>query len=97
LRAWEPTLLELTEKSTLSFPLTLIDGTSIETVGEAANYFSSLSEEQRGQGHWTIAIRMLNHALKEPAYLKAATLSLQSALLLQGLSSDPQPLGPSSR
>jgi hypothetical protein len=93
LRAWEPTLLELTEKSTLSFPLTLIDGTSIETVGEAANYFSSLSEEQRGQGHWTIA----NHVLKEPAYLKAATLSLQSALLLQGLSSDPQPLGPSSR
>lgn len=85
------TLSDLNEKSALSFPLKLVDGTTIDTVGAAAGYLSALSEEQRGQGHWTIAIRMLNHALKEPAYLRAATLSLQTALLLAGVLLDPSP------
>jgi hypothetical protein len=85
-------LLELTHNSRLPFALTLTDGKIIETVGEAADYFATLTVEQRDQSHWTIAIRMLNNALKEPTYLKTATLSLQTALVLDGILADPHPL-----
>ena len=43
------------------------------------------TEEQRETSHWSIAIRMMDHALKEPTYLKTATLSLQTALAMDGL------------
>ena len=85
-------LIDLTNSSPLSFPLMLMDGKSIETVGDAAAYFSGLSEDQREQSYWQIAIRMLNHALKEPTYLKAATMSLQTAFMLQGILASPHPL-----
>ena len=78
--------------SRLSFPLTLTDGTAIATVGEAATFFARLPLEQRDKSHWTIAIRMLNNALKEPAYLKTATMSLQTALILDGILASPSPL-----
>jgi len=60
----------------------LEDGRTIGLIGEAANYIGSLSEEQRGQYHWIVAIRMLDHALKEPCYLRTATLSFQTALAM---------------
>jgi hypothetical protein len=82
----------LSNGSRLSFPLTLTDGTVIATVGEAAAWFADLSLEQRDKGHWTIAIRMLNKALKEPTYLKTATMSLQTALILDGILASPHPL-----
>jgi hypothetical protein len=85
-------LLELTNNTRLSFALTLTDGKIIETVGEAADYFAALTLDQRDQSHWRIAIRMLNNALKQPNYLKTATMSLQAALVLDGILADPHPL-----
>jgi hypothetical protein len=35
---------------------------------------------------------MLNNALKEPVYLKAATMSLQTAFVLEGILVSPHPL-----
>jgi hypothetical protein len=69
----------------------LTDGTVIATVGEAAVFFARLPLEQRDKSHWTIAIRMLNNALKEPTYLKTATMSLQTALVLEGMFAAPHP------
>ena len=74
----------LANTSLLSSALTLSEGRTIEDVGGAADYLSSLTEEQREQNHWKVAIRMLNIALKEPTYLRAATMSLQTALILEG-------------
>jgi hypothetical protein len=74
----------LTINSPLSFPLALVDGTTIETIGDAAIYLSRLPEEQCRQHHWTVAVRMLDHALTEPTYLKTATLCFQTALAMQG-------------
>ena len=65
--------------------LTLVDGRTIEDVGAAADYLSGLTEEQCDQNHWKVAVRMLNIALKEPTYLSAATMSLQTALILDGI------------
>ncbi len=69
----------------LSFPLTLADGRIIATVAEASTFLGALTEQQRDTGHWRIAVRMLDIAQNEPSYMKTATMSLQSALLLQGL------------
>ena len=82
----------LSNNSHLSFPLTLTDGTVLATVGEAATFFARLPLEQRDKSHWTIAIRMLNNALKEPTYLRTATMSLQTALVLDGRLASPSPL-----
>lgn len=82
----------LSNSSRLSFPLTLMDGKVLATVGEAASFFAGLQPEQRDKSHWTIAIRMLNNALKEPTYLRTATMSLQTALVLEGTLASPSPL-----
>ncbi len=74
----------LTVISPLSFSLSLVDGTSINMIGDAANYLGELSDEQREQYHWIVAIRMLDHALYEPRYLMTATLSFQTALAIDG-------------
>ena len=73
----------------LAFPLTLKSGQVIETVGDAAAYFGTLPEEKHGHRHWQVAVRMLNHALDQPAYLKTSTMSLQTALVLDGLLASP--------
>lgn len=85
-------MLELTNNTPLPFALMLTDGKVIATVGEAADYFAALTLDQRDQSHWRIAIRMLNNALKEPTYLKTATLSLQTAFVLEGILAAPHPL-----
>ena len=74
----------LTTISPLSFSIALVDGRTIGMIGEVANYIKDLSDEQRGQHHWVVAIRMLDHALKEPYYLRTATLSFQTALAMDG-------------
>ena len=68
----------------LSFHIDFIAGTSIKTVRDAARYLSKLTQESRSLTHWTVAIRMLDHAVKEPTYLRVATMSLHSAVLLDG-------------
>jgi hypothetical protein len=83
----------LTIVSPLAFPLTLKSGQILETVGDAAAYFGTLTEEKRGQGHWQIAVKMLNHALDQPTYLKTATISLQTALVLDGVLASPLAVG----
>ena len=74
----------ITGNTMLPFNIELIDGTSLKTVGDAAAYLSKLSEESRSLTHWTVAIRMMDHAVKEPTYLRVATMSLHSAVLLDG-------------
>jgi len=75
----------LERHSALAFPIVLADGRTISEIGDVANLFESLTEAQRNSSHWSIAIRMLDHALREQAYLKTATLSLQTALAMDGL------------
>ena len=83
----------LTIVSLLAFPPTLKSGLVIETVGDAAAYFGTLSEERREHNHWQVAVRMLNHALDQPTYLKTATMSLQTALLMEGVLASPLAVG----
>jgi hypothetical protein len=79
----------LTIISPLSFPLALLDGRTIETIGDAANYLAGLPEEELGQHQWTVAIRMLDHALTEATYLKTATICFQTALAMHGVLAGP--------
>jgi hypothetical protein len=78
-------LLELEKRSPLAFALTLKDGRIVETVGDAADLLSALTEDQRERSHWKMAILMLNNAMKEPRYLTTATMNLRSALLYDRL------------
>jgi hypothetical protein len=78
-------LLEVNNATPLAFTLEVRGGRSIASVGEAADYFAGLSQDQREASHWKVAIRMLNNAIKEPSYLRTATMSLQTALLLDGI------------
>jgi hypothetical protein len=75
----------LDRSSALAFPIALSDGQTVATVGDAAHLFETLTEKQRDASHWGIAIRMMDHALRQPTYLKTATLSLQTALAMDGL------------
>jgi hypothetical protein len=88
-RLKESLLSELNTISPLAFPLQLADGTTIAMIGGAANYIGKLSEEQRARFHWVVAIRMLDHALREPRYLKTATISFQTALAMDGVLASP--------
>jgi hypothetical protein len=60
----------LTIVSPLAFPLTLKSGRVIETVGDAASYFGTLTEEKRGHRRWQIAVRMLIMHSTNPRTLK---------------------------
>ena len=51
----------------------------------AEKLFGGLSPEQLEQHHWKVAIKLLDTALKEPRYLYAANVTLQTALILDGL------------
>ena len=76
---------QLPREAALPFELELVDGKTIRTVGDVERYLRALSDRQMECAHWEIATRMLANAMREPAYLKAATLSLQTALMLDGL------------
>jgi hypothetical protein len=75
----------LTRNSPLAFDVIHAGRSMFTTIGDASAYFSDLSDEQREQHHWKVAIVTLGSALKEPRYLAAATLSLQTALTLDSL------------
>jgi hypothetical protein len=57
----------------------------IKTVGDVEGYLRNLNDDQHRNSLWGIAVRMFAHAMHEPAYLKAATLSFQTALAMDGL------------
>jgi hypothetical protein len=83
----------LANTSPLAFTLTLTDGREIATLKDASLFFATLTPEQREASHWRIAIRMLGNALKQPTYLKAATISLQTALVIDALLASPVTVG----
>jgi len=74
-------VLELEKRTPLAFRIALTDGRTLETVGDAADYLSGLNAEQRERAHWRTAIMMFNNAMREPRYLKIATMNLRSALV----------------
>jgi len=55
----------------------------ITTLGEATRFLAELPEETRQRGYWKIAIGTLAAAVREPRYIKTATLSLQAALAME--------------
>ena len=77
--------LLLDKTSALPLPLVLIDGKTLATIGDAGASLSRLSAEQLEKHHWKVAIKLLDNALKEPRYLYAANVTLQTALILDGL------------
>ncbi|WP_420971591.1 hypothetical protein [Bradyrhizobium sp. B120] len=81
-------MLELEKRSPLAFPITLRDGRTLATVGDAADYLSALSADQRERGYWKTAIMMFNNAMREPNYLRIATMNLRSALVYDRLVDD---------
>ena len=72
----------------LPIALELKNGQTLATVGDAVIYFTHLSGTQRAKHHWQAAIQMFNTAVSEPAYLRTATISLQTALLMDQLLAD---------
>lgn len=81
-------MLELEKRSPLAFPITLKDGRTLATLGDAADYLSALNVDQRERGYWKIAIMMFNNAMREPSYLRIATINLRSALVYDRLADD---------
>ena len=75
----------LTRETPLPFEIELVDGLKIKTMGDVEAYLHSLNDNQRANSHWGIAAKMFSNSMREPAYLKTATLSFQTALALDGL------------
>ena len=76
----------------LAFPLRLKPfyiPQTISTLGEATRFLSELPEETRQRGCWKIAIGTLAAAVREPRYIKTATLSLQAALAIERMLLEP--------
>jgi hypothetical protein len=78
-------LLDLERNSPLPFTLALKDGRKIATVGDAADFLSSLSEDQRERAHWRMVILMFNNSMRESRYLTTATVNLRTALMYDRL------------
>nr|WP_249136676.1 hypothetical protein [Bradyrhizobium tropiciagri] len=83
--------MELEKRSPLAFPIVLKDGRTLATVGDAADYLSALSLDQRERGYWKTAIMMFNNAMREPSYLRIATMNMRSALVYDRLADDVGP------
>ena len=74
-----------TRETRLPFVIELVDGSTIATMGDVEACFRNLNDDQREAKHWAIAVRMFAHAMTEVTFLRAATLSLQTALAMDGL------------
>ena len=72
----------------LAFELVCKEKT-LATMGDAIRLISELTPEQRDQYWWKVAMLSINSAIREPAYIKAATINLQTALNLNGLLAQP--------
>jgi hypothetical protein len=75
----------VTRETPLPFEIELIDGSKIKAMGDVEACLRNLNDKQHENSHWGIAARTFANAVHEPAYLKAATMSLQTALALDGL------------
>ena len=72
---------QLTSATPLAFPLICKD-TTLDTLGDAVRLLGELTPDERDEFCWHIAGHMVNTAIKEPRYIKAATITLQTALTL---------------
>ena len=81
-------MISLISTSPLSFEL-VCKGKTLKTVGDAIRLISELSPEERDTYCWKVAILTLNSAIKEPRYITAATITMQSALNLSGMLAQP--------
>ncbi|MCA6120364.1 hypothetical protein J6500_00375 [Bradyrhizobium sp. WSM 1704] len=79
---------ELEKRSALAFPIIMKDGRTLATVGDAADYLSRLNVDQRERSYWKTAILMFNNAMREPRYLRIATINIRSALVYDRLVDD---------
>ena len=68
-------------------------GTDPNLLKPVTPWLLTLTPEQREESHWSIAIRMLGNALKHATYLRAATISLQTALAVEALLASPLAVG----
>src|SRR6266851_8000340 len=59
------------------------------TLGDAAGLCGELTPEQREENCRKVAIHSLNNATKEPRYIEAATIMLQTALNVSGMLARP--------
>jgi hypothetical protein len=64
-------------------------GTVLKTLGDAVRACGELTPEQREEYCWRVAIHNLKNAIKEPRYIKAATVTLQTALNLSWMLAQP--------
>jgi hypothetical protein len=79
----------VTRHTQLPFEIEFVDGSTIKTVGDVEDLPSQTHRRSHKNSHWGIAVRMFANAMHEPAYLKAATMSFQTALALDGLVTRP--------
>jgi hypothetical protein len=79
---------QLNSTTALVFELVCKHGV-VATVGDAVRVFGELTPDQHEQHCWKVAIQTLNSAIKEPRYLAAATISLQTALNFSGMLAEP--------
>jgi hypothetical protein len=82
-------LISLVSTSPLGFEL-VCKHTTLKTVGDAVRAIAELTPEQRETYYWKVAILTLNSAIKEPQYISAATITLQSALNMTGMLAQPR-------
>ena len=75
-------MFELERNSGLAFPIMFRDQ-ALETVGQAIDLFSKLSPEQASRPYWSRAVLMMQIAIKSRPYLKAATINLETAVILE--------------
>jgi hypothetical protein len=81
-------LSQLFSGAPLAFEL-VCKHTTLTTLGDVVGMFSELTPEERETYWWSTAIHMVNNAIKEPRYIKAATLTLHTALNLNGMLAQP--------
>ena len=81
-------MISLVSTSPLAFEL-VCKHTTLKTVGDAVRAIAELTPEQRETHYWKVAILTLNSAIKEPQYISAATITLQSALNMTGMLAQP--------
>jgi hypothetical protein len=77
-------LSELITQRPLAFKLETTQGTLV-TLSDAITMITNMTPEQRENYWWKRSLQTLQIAIKEPAYINAATFTLQTALTLSGM------------
>jgi hypothetical protein len=81
-------LSKLISSTPLAFELACKDRV-LTTIGDAVRLFGELTPEERETYWWMSAVQTVNTAIKEPRYVRAATITLQTALNLSGKLAQP--------